>query len=77
MSWTFLFAPLKYKKTRLEIGLLLIHKVEEKSSIEIGLMMIQVEKFTTAYLDTRGGNLRILWFQRNFVFRHRALEMYI
>jgi hypothetical protein len=28
----------------------------EKSSIEIGLMMIQVEKFTTAYLDTRGSN---------------------
>ena len=56
MSWTFLFAPLKYKKNRLEIGLLLIHKEEKKSSIEIGLMMIQVEKFTTAYLDTRGGN---------------------
>ena len=28
----------------------------EKSSIEIGLMMIQVEKFTTAYLDTRESN---------------------
>ena len=28
----------------------------EKSSIEIGLMMIQVEKFTTAFLYTRGGN---------------------
>mgnify|MGYP001362028136 CR=1 FL=1 len=60
------YLPLLNTKNRLEIGLLLIHKVEEKSSIEIGLMMTQVEKFTTAYLDTRGGSYRILEFQSHF-----------